>query len=507
MKVTTRYSHSMTKLVCPDGEDGLLISTNNLNRVVKIDNTSMTVTVESGILTGDLYDALAKRDLALPYTPYFRGLTIGGLISTHAHGSTLHQNGGSPSDYVVGLTIISPGTKEQGYAKVRRLREGGVGLDAARVSLGVLGVISEITLRVEPLFKRSISFHMRNDTDLARRSLFFGEKHEFADISWYPFQRKAVYRNDDRVPYYVPGDGTYDFLQMRRTLSSSSIAIRATEEKIEAKEDAEARCDLAKEVLPLYYNSAYGFTNDGKKFTGYPIVGYHNKLQATGSCFMSPEDDMKTSCSWDPRIDGAFFHQTTFTISIPLVEAFIRDVQRLVDNNPKAVCILDEQNGILLRYHRGSTAYLGKSDDAIGFDFSYYRSRDPLVPRLYEDAMEEIEQMAFFKYNATPHWAKNRDVAFEGVIKKYKNAKKFLKVREEYDPLGLFSSEWTDYVLGLNNRASTRRNDKRGCALDGLCICQNDEHCAPEKGYFCRPGKVYKDARVCTRVHAKGKEI
>ncbi|MFQ6629230.1 hypothetical protein Gotur_008296 [Gossypium turneri] len=31
MKVVTQFSHSIPKLVCPDGQDGLLISTKNLN--------------------------------------------------------------------------------------------------------------------------------------------------------------------------------------------------------------------------------------------------------------------------------------------------------------------------------------------------------------------------------------------------------------------------------------------------------------------------------------------
>lgn len=144
MKVATRFSHSIPKLVCPDGADGLLISTKYLNKILKIDPEAMTITVESGVTLRQIIEEASKAGLALPYTPYWWGLTIGGLMGTGAHGSSLYGKGSSVHDYAVEIRIVSPGKAEDGHAKVRVLNENHQDFQAAKVSLGVLGVISQV---------------------------------------------------------------------------------------------------------------------------------------------------------------------------------------------------------------------------------------------------------------------------------------------------------------------------------------------------------------------------
>ncbi|KAL5160773.1 putative L-gulonolactone oxidase 6 [Glycine soja] len=497
MKIATRYSHSIPKLVCPDGENGMLISTKYLNKIVKVDVEANTMTVESGVTLQQFINEAAKVGLALPYAPYWWGVTIGGLMGTGAHGSTLRGKGSAVHDYVVGLRIVRPAGHEDGYAKVESLNERHEDLNATKVSLGVLGVISQITLKLERLFKRSITYVAKNDSDLGDQVAAFGHAHEFADIMWYPSQRKVVYRVDDRVPFNTSGNGLYDFIPFRPTPSNISIFRRTTEDIQESTNDAIGKCIDANASSNALFTVAYGLTNNGISFTGYPVIGFQNHLQSSGSCLDSPQDALITTCGWDPRVEGLFYYNTAFSIRLSVVKKFIEDVQKLVQLEPKGLCILGLYNGIVMRYVTASSAYLGKQEDALEFDFLYYRSRDPMTPRLYEDILEEVEQLGIFKYGGLPHWGKNRNLAFQGVIKKYKNAKKFLKVKNKYDPKGLFSNTWTDQVLGLKDGVTILKD---GCALEGLCICSQDSHCNPSKGYYCRPGKVYKKARVCTHL-------
>lgn len=502
VKAATKHSHSFPKLACPGGRDGTIISTERLNRTVSVDSASGLMTVESGMVLKDLIQAAAAAGLALPHSPYWYGLTIGGLLATGAHGSSLWGKGSAVHEYVVGMRIVTPAPASQGFAVVRELAVGDPDLDAVKVSLGVLGVVSQVTFKLQPMFKRSVTFEKRDDTDFAAQAAVWGNLHEFGDMAWLPRQGKVIYRTDARVPVSTPGNGLNDYLGFRDNPTLALITARASEEHLEEDGSDIARCLAARLPPSLFELQGYGFTNDGSFFTGYPVVGFQNRIQASGTCISSKEDGLLSSCTWDPRIRGPFFYQSGFSIAVSKAPAYIAEMQKLRDLNPRAFCGLDAKLGVLLRYVKASSAYLGKSEDSLDFDVTYYRSYTEGEPRSHADVIDEIEQLALKKYGAVPHWGKNRNFVFDGAIAKYPKAAEFLKVKARYDPDGIFSSEWSDQVLGVSGSPNVVG---KGCAIEGLCVCSDDSHCAPEKGLFCRPGQLFAEARVCsTRPAASG---
>jgi len=128
-----------------DSKDNLL-STKELNKVISLDKKAHTVTVEGGIKYGELAPYLHKEGFALNNLASLPHISVAGSITTATHGSGVKN--GNLSSAVTALEIVKADGSIVHLSKAVDAEK----LNAAVVGLGALGVITKVTLQVEPTF-------------------------------------------------------------------------------------------------------------------------------------------------------------------------------------------------------------------------------------------------------------------------------------------------------------------------------------------------------------------
>ncbi|MEX2400474.1 MAG: D-arabinono-1,4-lactone oxidase [Rhodothermales bacterium] len=120
------------------------ISLGRMNGVVELDEASNQVTVESGILYGDLSTYLHERGYAVHNLASLPHISVAGAIATATHGSGVAN--GNLATPVSAIEFIDA------RGDLHTLTRDDDAFSGAAVHLGGLGVITRITLDVEPTF-------------------------------------------------------------------------------------------------------------------------------------------------------------------------------------------------------------------------------------------------------------------------------------------------------------------------------------------------------------------
>ena len=136
----------------PPEQVDLVLSTSRLDQVLEYEPADLTVTVEAGIRLATLQEGLAKHGQYLSLDPpYADRCTIGGMTATNASGPSRLRYG-STRDLVLGMRVVqSSGTVVKSGGKVVK---NVAGYDLSKLylgSFGTLGVIAEVSLKLQPL--------------------------------------------------------------------------------------------------------------------------------------------------------------------------------------------------------------------------------------------------------------------------------------------------------------------------------------------------------------------
>jgi len=128
-----------------DSTDNLL-STKDLNRVIGIAPDKKTVTVEGGIKYGELAPYLHQKGYALHNLASLPHISVAGSITTATHGSGIKN--GNLASAVTGLEIVTADGSVVHLSKDTDHEK----FNAAVVGLGALGVITKVTLQIQPTY-------------------------------------------------------------------------------------------------------------------------------------------------------------------------------------------------------------------------------------------------------------------------------------------------------------------------------------------------------------------
>jgi xylitol oxidase len=136
--------HSFNE-IAEAGPEGVLLSTAGMPPVLDIDTTARTVRVSGGVRYAELARAVQSHGLALPNMASLPHISVAGSVATGTHGSGVVNGSLASAVREVELVVADGSTL--------RIARGDDRFDGAVTSLGALGVVTALTLDLEPAYE------------------------------------------------------------------------------------------------------------------------------------------------------------------------------------------------------------------------------------------------------------------------------------------------------------------------------------------------------------------
>ncbi|MEU4039964.1 FAD-binding protein [Streptomyces collinus] len=136
--------HSFNRIAEP-GPEGVLLSIAGLPPVIEVDGTARTVRVSGGVRYAELARTVHRHGLALPNMASLPHISVAGSVATGTHGSGV---GNGP--LAAAVREVELVTADGSTVSVAR---GDARFDGSVTSLGALGVVTALTLDLEPSYE------------------------------------------------------------------------------------------------------------------------------------------------------------------------------------------------------------------------------------------------------------------------------------------------------------------------------------------------------------------
>lgn len=422
---TVGCGHSPSDLTCTSS---WLVNLDNFNRILHVNKETNVVTMQSGIRLFTVGSELDKHGLAMPNLGSINHQSIAGAISTGTHGSTLKH--GILSSSILSLKI----TMANGRTELCSPDMNPELFRAALISLGALGIITEITFQAVPAF--TLSWKQVIDTDLKMFNSWNGSlftQAEFVRVWWFPYTRRAVVWSAEKTEEAaMPPAGSYYDAWLGYHVYHNLLYL----------------AQFVPRILPwvekFVFGMQYGFANGSTTSAIQPSREallmnclYSQFVNEWAIPISKGPEALRRLSSWlnhlTPADPDYVPHGIPFSAEDLYVHApvEVRVTDTTISKTPRPY--LDPTTTEEPTLYLNATLYRP------------YNSDPPCTVRYYEGFEYLMKELG-----GKPHWAKNFLTTGKDIEAMYgKNLEEWRGIRKEHDPEGMFVGEWhRRYIMG-----------------------------------------------------------
>jgi L-gulonolactone oxidase len=378
-----------------------LVDITTYNKILSFNDSEHTITVQSGVILGDLLDAIEAKGWCIPCLPDINTITIGGALATGTHGTS----GKLLCEYMTDCSIVLAD------GSLKRINEKDKMIDAVRVSLGVLGVMSEITFKCEPIYTLHVKEGPEDDSEWLPKIKERLQKHDFLRILWLPHTDKG---------YVITGDKINPDTEIKENLGPAYLKHRRTASKILYK-----------------YSHIFPWT-----------TAIANKLLYRG--FFSSTKEHKGSLyqATVTKSRGSTIELAEWTIGLDKFPKVFEELKTEI-NKWSNKSFIHIPMDVRFVYKDKSWLSYAYGEDTVTMGCV---SRNAATADTYE-AFKSIEKV-FLKYGGKPHWGKRFTAKDAGISKIYSKWEDFKVLRKELDPTNKFLNPYLTELLNEKERAN-----------------------------------------------------
>jgi nucleoside-diphosphate-sugar epimerase/FAD/FMN-containing dehydrogenase len=410
--ITAKAIGSLHSL-CPIPEtEGICVVLDRYDKLLKVEES--LVTVQAGMKLRTLNETLAELNLALPILGAITAQTVSGAISTATHGGSIHF--GSISDCVESLRIVRA---DGSILEIDRSQDL---FQAVVVSLGLLGIISTVTFRCVP------SFLLRSRSSVSKAQQVL---EEFDEIN-----RRNLYID----MLYFPVTDEMEMLAINRIESEDSDTPANEQPATSRRPPSLVNTKVARRLRTL-----------GLKALVWLVLGNNSIHRWLTECAAGRSYRTRTARS--DRVlafgDVGTSDRSPLTLLLQGIEIAIPYEQA-----HKAIALLRShflttQKYPLLPIHIRCSSRSGLwlsptyKRDVCWLEFWLYPRSDNLSKQQIHELLEP------FHYRF--HWGKETHAGREYINRQYERWDDFLRLREEWDPTGMFLNSYLEPFFCRND--------------------------------------------------------